>query len=88
MWIRIFFLNLQRQTIKTGGNRIKTAKDKMKTYILFEKGQNSVLGVYTDREVAIKMMQVYQMNYEVYCETREITNKVPVWAEKVLELNK
>ena len=60
----------------------------MKTYILFEKSQNSVLGVYTDREVAIKMMQVYQMNYEVYCETREIINKVPVWAEKVLELNK
>ena len=60
----------------------------MRTYILFEKGQNNVLGVYTDREVAVKMMRVYQMNYEVYCQTFEITNTVPVWAEKVLELNK
>ena len=61
----------------------------MTTYILIDSNNKSILGVYTDREAAKKMMRVFRINdYDIYCQQVRINNAVPTWAEKILELEK
>lgn len=57
----------------------------MTTYILINNDKN-ILGVYTDRDVEVKMMRVF--GKDVYCQTVQVNNTIPAWAERVLELGK
>lgn len=59
----------------------------MTTYILINSSDKSILGVYTDREVAVKMMLVFKSNgRDLYCQTVQVSNTIPAWAERVLEI--
>ena len=56
-------------------------------YIIFNSADHSIKGIYTNREVAVKMRQVERINkHDVYVMSTYITEKVPEWAERVLAL--
>lgn len=57
----------------------------MKTYILINSKDGNVIANFTDKELAYKMSRVYEINgYDVYIQEKEITTKLPKWAEKIL----
>ena len=61
----------------------------MTTYILIDFLNKNILGVYTDRDAAVKMMRVFKAGgNDCYCQTMQVNNNIPAWAEKVLALNK
>ena len=64
------------------GNKIMT------TYILINSSDNNILGVYTDRKVACTMMRAFNScnGNNIACLTTEVTDNVPAWAKRVLEL--
>lgn len=61
----------------------------MTTYILINNSDKNILGVYTEREVAVKMMRVFKANgNDIYCQTVQVNNTIPAWAERILALDK
>lgn len=61
----------------------------MTTYILIDFLNKNILGVYTDRDAAVKMMRVFKAEgSDCYCQTMQVNNNIPAWAERVLELGK
>ena len=57
----------------------------MKTYILINSKDGNVIANFIDKELAYKMSRVYEINgYDVYIQEKEITTKLPKWAEKTL----
>lgn len=61
----------------------------MKTYTLVNDKDKQIVAVFNDRDLANKMMKVYTLNgYKLFCITMDITENLPKWAERILELDK